>query len=1080
VRTVVALFGLLDASRRRGRLVARVVFLLALAGTATWMAWPGSALALIKNTTRPGSTVDIDEPTKPEPGVDQQPNLPQRALQDTVWIADWSFDSGGGCVSTGWTHYDNRILNDGSNYWVVDNRFAGTGPIVNKSALLSKHDICWARDGYGNNWDYSVILKYSGASATLQFDKLSDSDPRADFVTVEADSLGLSEARVNYAVNPKATPEQFRLVLYLTDGLDGGSTVGPLALPNFGPGTHEVYIRFTSDDAYADEDGQYRTAYNAGLVVDNVAVTGGLAYSENFEGVLNANVTLVNTAPATPFGEWARLFQHITDNDKCTENTSCAWLFTDPARLAFAPDMAFGPGQSVIHNWLDDILVSPWVSLASTPSATGTLLSFRTFPGNKFHRGKIVQSWRVRAKTRHDNTDTPAPGDSIDCVSPWVTVDERHPQLTEFEWRTTVLGLSFEFPPDAKQVQVSARVTDWQFLTGDSPPLTLDPGPGPYLDRVRIGRRVLTGPLLEEGTDARSQAQDAFPTVQNALSPGEHFSPDGANRFGTCAFSSAADLGLNGGSSNLITGDSVFIQALDARGAGGLASVKFYGAITSGPHTGKAPAPYTVGANGFFAVTADSARTPSGFVARGKWFVDLDDTYFRGGDVLKYFWAAADNSSGFTSSPRGLSALPASVAAAEVATGGLREADYLPIINWSPTYLARIAADATGDLDPTGGELAASTQRNCILYVNSANTERRSGPLSRLSFMYTLDQLGYHGKYDVYNVQGTGNINNQLGGRANVAQASGYALIVHDAGRNFGTVPDGVNLDDAKINQAQWYRDYLAQGTSGLAGTASVWFVGENLAEEYSTNPLFANDCGIASAVADQGLNVNPDVHGIANFTFASGGVGTFIGNNFALAGGCPGLANYDGLTAGGTAVATHRYASGATTGTAAVVMNKNAVLKWNTVLSAFPWFDIVDAAGPPPVPQAEVALMSRVLSGVLPLACISGVNPVDLGDPTTDAVPIRTALHACEPNPFNPTTTLRFDLAQAGRTRLLVYDAAGRLVRTLVDATLAAGSHRAVWNGLDSSGQRSPSGVYFARLVSVESDIARKMVLLQ
>jgi len=221
-------------------------------------------------------------------------------------------------------------------------------------------------------------------------------------------------------------------------------------------------------------------------------------------------------------------------------------------------------------------------------------------------------------------------------------------------------------------------------------------------------------------------------------------------------------------------------------------------------------------------------------------------------------------------------------------------------------------------------------------------------------------------------------------------------------------------------------------------------------------------------------------VRGVANFTFASGGVGNFVGNNFALAGGCPGLANYDGLTAGGAAVATHRYASGATTGVAAIVMNKNAVLKWNTVLSAFPWADIVDAAGPPPAPQAEVALMSRVLSGVLPIGCVVGPNPVDLGDPAADAVPLPTALHPCEPNPFNPTTMLRFDLAQSGRARLLVYDAAGRLVRTLVDATLAAGSHRTVWSGLDTAGRRAPSGVYFARLVSGESNIARKMVLLQ
>jgi len=68
-------------------------------------------------------------------------------------------------------------------------------------------------------------------------------------------------------------------------------------------------------------------------------------------------------------------------------------------------------------------------------------------------------------------------------------------------------------------------------------------------------------------------------------------------------------------------------------------------------------------------------------------------------------------------------------------------------------------------------------------------------------------------------------------------------------------------------------------------------------------------------------------------------------------------------------------------------------------------------------------------------------------------------------PNPFNPETTLRFDLPVEGRVRLEVYDVAGRLVRTLLDADIPAGSHQAVWDGKDGSGRGMPSGSYFARL---------------
>ena len=60
--------------------------------------------------------------------------------------------------------------------------------------------------------------------------------------------------------------------------------------------------------------------------------------------------------------------------------------------------MAFGPGQAVIHNWLDDIIVSPWVGLAGTPGATSTVISFRRFGGNDFRWATVIQNWSVQSK----------------------------------------------------------------------------------------------------------------------------------------------------------------------------------------------------------------------------------------------------------------------------------------------------------------------------------------------------------------------------------------------------------------------------------------------------------------------------------------------------------------------------------------------------------------------------------------------------------------------------------------------------------------------------------------------------------
>lgn len=72
-----------------------------------------------------------------------------------------------------------------------------------------------------------------------------------------------------------------------------------------------------------------------------------------------------------------------------------------------------------------------------------------------------------------------------------------------------------------------------------------------------------------------------------------------------------------------------------------------------------------------------------------------------------------------------------------------------------------------------------------------------------------------------------------------------------------------------------------------------------------------------------------------------------------------------------------------------------------------------------------------------------------------------------CYPNPFNPHTTVRFELASAGRARVCVYDITGGFVRELVDGDFPAGTHETSWDGQDEHGQRAATGTYLARLFS-------------
>jgi hypothetical protein len=83
-------------------------------------------------------------------------------------------------------------------------------------------------------------------------------------------------------------------------------------------------------------------------------------------------------------------------------------------------------------------------------------------------------------------------------------------------------------------------------------------------------------------------------------------------------------------------------------------------------------------------------------------------------------------------------------------------------------------------------------------------------------------------------------------------------------------------------------------------------------------------------------------------------------------------------------------------------------------------------------------------------------------------------------PSPFRATTRLAFDLLETSSVRLIVVDAAGRRVRTLIEATLPAGSHEIGWDGQDERSRPTPPGVYFARLETAHGPATRRLLRLE
>jgi hypothetical protein len=113
----------------------------------------------------------------------------------------------------------------------------------------------------------------------------------------------------------------------------------------------------------------------------------------------------------------------------------------------------------------------------------------------------------------------------------------------------------------------------------------------------------------------------------------------------------------------------------------------------------------------------------------------------------------------------------------------------------------------------------------------------------------------------------------------------------------------------------------------------------------------------------------------------------------------------------------------------------------------------------------------------------LNGMN-AELGFPTAVEGPegprFSFALFQNRPNPFNPSTLIRFELAEASRARLYVYDVHGRTVARLVDRELPAGRHLVPWPGRDGGRPTVASGVYFYRLEAGSFTSTRRMVLLR
>ena len=83
-------------------------------------------------------------------------------------------------------------------------------------------------------------------------------------------------------------------------------------------------------------------------------------------------------------------------------------------------------------------------------------------------------------------------------------------------------------------------------------------------------------------------------------------------------------------------------------------------------------------------------------------------------------------------------------------------------------------------------------------------------------------------------------------------------------------------------------------------------------------------------------------------------------------------------------------------------------------------------------------------------------------------------------PNPFNPETTISYNIKEADLVSLDIYNVKGQKVKSLVNDRQTAGRHDIVWNGKDDNGKSVSSGVFFYRMKSGKYTSTKKMILMK
>ncbi|MBM3316469.1 MAG: hypothetical protein FJY75_01325 [Candidatus Eisenbacteria bacterium] len=175
-------------------------------------------------------------------------------------------------------------------------------------------------------------------------------------------------------------------------------------------------------------------------------------------------------------------------------------------------------------------------------------------------------------------------------------------------------------------------------------------------------------------------------------------------------------------------------------------------------------------------------------------------------------------------------------------------------------------------------------------------------------------------------------------------------------------------------------------------------------------------------------------------------------------------------------------------------IVRAPAGTNWRSVVDAFSFHHVTQYGSPGNECQADSAKIVAGAANLLGPALTWIQDPSDPfvywqypcedaavdGNPDGHLAGQVNYLYQSRPNPFRSSATVRFNLAQAGRVDLSIYDVTGRLVRSLVNGERPAGENSVVWDGLDNGGSRVSGGIFWMQMNANGFSSSKKMVVLR